>query len=111
SPFVTRVAVIADTHLPRGSRALAQECLEVLAEADLILHAGDVTAARVLEMLRELAPLQAVHGNMDDSELRATLPERLVVEAGGALIGMLHDPGPAAGRAARLAEQFRDCDA
>jgi putative phosphoesterase len=107
----TRVAVIADTHLPRGSRVLSQECLEELARADLILHAGDVTAAPVLELLRQFAPLHAVHGNMDDPELRATLPEQLVVEIGGARIGMLHIPGPAAGRDARLAGRFRGCDA
>jgi len=105
------VAVIADTHLPRGSRALAHECIEVLALADLILHAGDVTAAPVLETLRELGPLEAVCGNMDDDALRATLPKQLVVEAGGARIGMLHIPGPAAGRAARLAATFPGCDA
>jgi putative phosphoesterase len=108
---MTFVAVIADTHLPRGSRVLAQECLDVLARADLILHAGDVTAAPVLELLRELGPVQAVHGNMDDAELRASLPEQLVVEAGGARIGMVHVPGPAAGRAARLAAMFAGCDA
>jgi len=103
--------VIADTHLPRGARVLPQECLDALARADLILHAGDVTAAPVLELLREFAPVEAVHGNMDDPELRATLPEQLVVEVGGSRIGMLHIPGPAAGRAERLAERFRGCDA
>ena len=108
---MARVAVIADTHLPRGSRVLSAECLEVLARADLILHAGDVTAAPVLELLREFAPVHAVYGNMDEPELRAALPEQLVVEVGGARIGMLHIPGPAAGRAARLAETFRGCDA
>jgi len=107
----TRVAVIADTHLPRGARALPQECVDELVRADLVLHAGDVTAAPVLELLRELAPVAAVHGNMDDPELRATLPEQLVVEVGGSRIGMLHIPGPAAGRAERLAERFRGCDA
>jgi putative phosphoesterase len=107
----TRVAVIADTHLPRGSRVLPQECLDELARADLILHAGDVTAAAVLELLREFAPVEAVYGNMDDPELRATLPEQLVVEAGGSRIGMVHIPGPAAGRAERLAQRFRGCDA
>jgi putative phosphoesterase len=108
---VTLVALIADTHLPRGSRALAPQCIEVLAQADLILHAGDVTAAPVLDLLRELGPLQAVYGNMDDDALRATLPVELIVEVGGARIGMLHVPGPAAGRAARLAARFPGCDA
>jgi hypothetical protein len=103
--------VIADTHLPRGSRVLPQECLDALARADLILHAGDVTAAPVLELLREFAPVHAVHGNMDDPELRAALPEQLVVEVDGSRIGMVHIPGPAAGRAERLVERFRGCDA
>ena len=103
--------MIADTHLPRGSRVLSQECLEALARTDLILHAGDVTAAPVLELLREFAPVQAVHGNMDDPELRAALPEELVVEVDGSRIGMLHIPGPAAGRAERLVERFHGCDA
>src|SRR5437764_13499103 len=48
---------------------------------------------------------------MDDDALRATLPVELIVEAGGARIGMVHVPGPAAGRAARLAARFPGCDA
>jgi hypothetical protein len=90
---------------------LSPECLDELARADLILHAGDVTAAPVLELLREFAPVQAVHGNMDHPELRAALPEQLVVEVDGSRIGMLHIPGAAAGRAERLVERFRGCDA
>jgi uncharacterized protein len=108
---VTRVAVIADTHLPRGGRELSRECLDVLEDADLILHAGDVTAADVLERLRRLAPLQAVQGNMDDLELRRSLPLQLSVEVEGVRIGMVHVPGPADGRAARLVAAFPGCDA
>lgn len=106
-----RVAVISDTHLPRGSRALSQECLDRLAAADLILHGGDVTEAAVLETIGELGPLHAVYGNMDSPELRASLPKEHVVEAGGARIGMVHIPGSAAGRSARLVARFPGCDA
>jgi len=106
-----RVAVISDTHLPRGKRALAQECLDRLAAADLILHAGDITEAPVLESLRELGTLHAVYGNMDSAELRTSLPKEEVVDAGGARIGMVHIPGPAAGRSARLVARFPGCDA
>jgi putative phosphoesterase len=106
------IAVIADTHLPRGSRRLPQACVERLAAADLVLHAGDVTSTAFLEELRALGPpVQAVYGNMDDAALRASLPKELVVEAGGARIGMVHIPGPAAGREARLAARFPGCDA
>jgi putative phosphoesterase len=108
---VARVAVISDTHLPRGARPLSRECLDVLAAADLILHGGDITEAAVLDTLRELAPLEAVFGNMDSDELRASLPKERVVEVGGARIGMVHIPGPAAGRSARLVTRFPNCDA
>jgi uncharacterized protein len=106
------VAAIADTHLPRGARRLPDACLERLTAADLILHAGDVSTPGALEELRALGPpVQAVHGNADDETLRATLPEQLVVGAGGMRLGMVHIPGPAAGREQRLLARFPGCDA
>jgi putative phosphoesterase len=97
--------------MPRGSRRLPDECLRVLAESDLILHAGDVVDASVLDELRVLAPVHAVHGNMDEPALKAALPETRVVEVEGVRIGMVHEPGPAVGRAERLAARFPDCHA
>jgi hypothetical protein len=97
--------------MPRGSRRLPDECVRLLAESDLILHAGDVVAASVLEELRRLAPVEAVHGNMDEPALKSALPETRVVEVGGARIGMVHEPGAAAGRAARLVARFPGCNA
>jgi uncharacterized protein len=105
-----RVAVLSDTHLPRGARRLPDACLRELERAELILHGGDVVAASVLEELRELAPVEAVRGNMDRPEL-SLLPERRVVEAGGARIGMIHDAGPRAGREDRLVGAFPGCSA
>lgn len=107
-----RVAVISDTHLPRGARRLPADCLDRLRAADLVLHAGDVVARPVLDELRALGPpLEAIHGNIDDAELRALLPRSAVVEAGGARIGLVHDPGPRAGREERLVRRFPGCDA
>jgi putative phosphoesterase len=48
---------------------------------------------------------------MDEAELKRALPRETVVEAGGARIGMVHIPGPRAGREARLAARFPGCDA
>ena len=53
----------------------------------------------------------AVCGNMDEPSLRDTLPRERVVEVGGARIGMVHVPGPAVGREARLRRRFDGCDA
>lgn len=104
------IAVLSDTHLPRGPRRLPDACVEQVRAADLLLHAGDFTRATVLDGLGALQPrIAAVHGNMDDAELLRALPARRVVEARGARIGMVHDAGPAAGRLKRLHATFPDC--
>jgi uncharacterized protein len=80
--------------------------------ADLILHAGDFVAAAAFDELRRIGPpVEAVHGNMDEPVLKASLPKEHVVDVGGALIGIVHIPGLAAGRAERLRAKFPTCDA
>jgi uncharacterized protein len=106
---MTMVAVISDTHLPRGSRRLPDACVERIEAADLLLHAGDVLTVEVLRELERIGPpLAAVHGNIDTAELRRLLPAERVVEAGGARIGMIHDAGLREGRLARMRSHFGD---
>ena len=106
------VAAISDTHLPRGTRRIPEACLERLRAADLILHAGDFTAAPVLDELAALGPpVHAVHGNMDDAALCGRLSATLVVDVAGLKIGMTHDAGPSPGRDERLAARFPGCAA
>jgi putative phosphoesterase len=105
------IAVVADTHLPRGGRRLPSTCVTLLASADLILHAGDVTREAFLDELESLAPVVAVHGNVDEAALHERLPASRIVETEGLRIGMIHDAGPAAGRHERLLARFPSCDA
>ncbi len=105
-----RVACLSDTHL-RSVGGLPDWCLRRLEGADLIVHAGDLVAGTLLEELEKLAPVAAVRGNMDEISLREKLPKRRIAEIGGARIGVVHDPGPALGRVARLERTFLDCDA
>jgi uncharacterized protein len=106
-----RVVVIADTHLRRSwpNRRLPAAAERVLASADVILHAGDITEAEHLETLAAHAPVHAVLGNNDD-ELADALPETLELELAGVQVAMLHDSGPARGREARLHARFPDAD-
>jgi uncharacterized protein len=105
------LAIVADTHLPRGPRQLPAGCVERLEAADLILHAGDFSSVALLLALESLAPVAAVHGNVDDPELRRRLPEARVVETDGARIALVHDAGPAQGRLARMRRRFPGADA
>jgi uncharacterized protein len=76
----------------------------------LILHVGDLTTSAFLDELQAIAPVAAVHGNMDEPALRAALPPRLVIEAEDLRIGLLHDAGPSPGRHERLRQAFPGCD-
>jgi putative phosphoesterase len=107
-----QLAIVADTHLPRGKRLLPQACVQRLRAADLILHAGDLSTVDVLRMFEALGPpVAAVHGNVDAPDVRALLPAERIVEADGARIAMVHDAGPAKGRLARMRRRFPDAGA
>jgi uncharacterized protein len=105
------IAIVSDTHMPRGSRALPPACLERLQAADLIVHAGDFMTLEVLEELRAIGPLIGVHGNVDDAAVRAALPATAMIPADGQRIAVIHDAGPAAGRLRRMRARFRAADA
>jgi uncharacterized protein len=106
------IAVISDTHLPRGRRRLPDACVERIRAADLLLHAGDIATREVLGEIEAIGPpVRAVWGNVDSAELRERLPEALTVDAGGARVAMLHDAGPARGRLARMRRRFPDAAA
>jgi putative phosphoesterase len=103
------VAVISDTHMPRGGRRLPEACVERIATADLLLHAGDLMTAEVLRELEAIGPtVVAVHGNMDTAELRRLLPAERIVDVGDARIAMIHDAGPRSGRLERMRRRFGD---
>ena len=107
-----QLALVGDTHLPRGSRRLPDACVERLRAADLVLHTGDFSTAAAYDQIAAIARrLVAVHGNVDDAALRERLPDRRLIELGGVRIGLIHDAGPARGRLARMRREFADADA
>jgi len=91
---------------------LPDECVRLLAGSELVLHGGDFVSMEFLEELRGIGPpVEGVAGNMDEPALKEMLPKERVVEVGGMRIGLVHDAGPRAGREARLAARFEDCEA
>ena len=105
------LAIISDTHLPRGYRRLPERCVERLRSAEVIVHAGDFMTLMVLRDLQEFGRLVAVHGNVDDQQLRVALPEARVLAVEGVRIGIVHDAGPSQGRLERLRKRFPEADA
>lgn len=107
---MTRVVVLADTHIRRGSsRRLPDDVYALASEADEIWHAGDVVIPEVLDELAGFAPVRAVLGN-NDRELFGVLPETVEERIDGVRIAMIHDGGERRGRPARLRRRFPDAD-
>lgn len=104
-----RALVLADTHMGPGrpARRLPGAVVAAAREADVILHAGDVTDASVLAELSGYAPVHAVLGNNDHG---LALPERLELRLADATVALVHDSGSSAGRTGRLRRWFPDAD-
>jgi putative phosphoesterase len=81
-----RLGVISDTH-----GLLRPEAVAALRGCDLIIHAGDVGNAAVLDGLRSVAPTYAIRGNVDKGDWAARLPSTDIVEVGGLLFYVLHN--------------------
>jgi putative phosphoesterase len=82
------IGVISDTH-----GLLRDEAVDALAGVELIIHAGDVGGAEILERLEQVAPVFAVRGNTDYGALGASLPVTEAVELGSpdVIAWVLHD--------------------
>jgi len=93
----TVVGVIADTH-----GLLRPEAVAALASVDLIVHAGDIGSAALLDELATIAPVVAVRGNNDRDRWAAALPETVTTEISGVRLHVVHDLKTLRGDLARL---------
>jgi putative phosphoesterase len=83
-----RLGVISDTH-----GLLRPQAVAALRGSDLIIHAGDVGNAEVLDALRAVAPTFAIRGNVDTAPWAARLPPTDIVTVGELQFYVLHDIG------------------
>jgi len=83
---VAMIGLISDTH-----GLMRPEALTALVGSGLIIHAGDVGRAGILEQLREIAPVIGVRGNVDKGDWAFGLPMTAAAEAGSTRIYVLHD--------------------
>src|SRR5262249_27455558 len=80
------IGVLSDTH-----GLIRPEALNALRGCDLLIHCGDVGSPGVLDVLKELAPVLAVRGNIDAGRWAVELPATRNVEIASHRIYVLHD--------------------
>ncbi|HEY2805501.1 MAG TPA: metallophosphoesterase family protein [Gemmatimonadales bacterium] len=100
-----RLGIISDTH-----GLLRPEVHEVFKEVDRILHAGDVGDQSILDELALIAPVVAVYGNTDGSELRSCVPEIIDEKIDGFRFIVTHGDQLGAPTPLGLKEMFPDAD-
>lgn len=99
------IIALSDTHAATLA-ALPGRLLGCLREADIIIHAGDLTEMSLLDELRAVTQVVAVSGNMDSTALKLHLPYRQLFSAGGKTIGVHHGAGSRSGIEQRVRALF-----
>jgi putative phosphoesterase len=95
---VKTVGLISDTHIPVRARFIPKMVFKVFENVDFIVHAGDLVKLTVIDELEQLAPVLAVHGNMDGPEVSGALPKLNSLKILDWKIGVMHDPNTLLGR-------------
>ncbi len=91
------VGLISDTHVPTRARCIPKAVFRVFENVDYIVHAGDLVELAVIDELEQLAPVLAVHGNMDGPEVSGALPKLNSLKISGWKIGVMHETGSSFG--------------
>ena len=86
------VGLISDTHVPVRAKCIPKTVFKVFENVDFIVHAGDLVQLAVIDELEQLAPVLAVHGNMDGPEVSGALPKLNSLKVSDWKIGVMHDP-------------------
>lgn len=87
-----KIGIISDTQTTEKIQELPKEIEEIFKNVDLIIHAGDIEKQEFIERLQKIAPLFAVKGNMDFSELKEKLPAGISLKVYNWRIGIVHSP-------------------
>lgn len=86
------VGLISDTHIPVRAKYIPKMVFKIFENVDFIVHAGDLVELAVIDELEQLAPVLAVHGNMDSPEVSGALPKLNSLKISDWKIGVMHDP-------------------
>jgi len=86
------VGLISDTHVPTRARRIPEKVFRIFENVDFIIHAGDLVELAVVDELEQLAPVLAVHGNMDGPDVSGALPKLNSLKVSDWKIGVMHDP-------------------
>lgn len=102
-----RVLILSDTHYPYSN--INKVLYDLIERCDLIIHCGDLQDNDFLEELESFGrKVYAVKGNNFDYLLDRKLPNRVVVDINGVIIGVCHGHGPYGKAILNAKKTFKD---
>lgn len=102
------IGVISDTHIPVVTDTIPNEVTDKFKGVDLIIHAGDLVSYSIIQDLEQIAPVEAVSGNMDGYDIRQKLPGKKIINANNFKIGISHGSGPKESVYKKALDDFSD---
>lgn len=103
-----RIGVISDTHIHKHPEKILQFLKTYLNDVDMIIHAGDYTDIKVVNILKEYKRFLGVWGNNDNNAIRQELREKEIIKIEGYRIGIYHGHGEEKNTMERAYEFFKD---
>ena len=100
---IKTIGVISDTHGYSIEKAL--EHFKKI-KPNMIMHAGDIGNIETVKELERIAPVIAVHGNMDKSPVREQFQPKEVIQLNNFKIGITHGYGAQLGLEERVRLKF-----
>lgn len=103
-----RVALVSDTHIPSRASSIPGFVEQAVADADVVVHAGDFDSQDAYDSVVDLAEGEfvAVRGNMDPVNLGLPAVETLWVEDRQFVV--VHGSGPLDGYTDRVLQAVRE---
>ena len=99
-----KIGVISDNH-----GYMHPKVYDAFVGVERILHAGDIGSLDIITSLEALAPVAAVHGNIDTFPLVTRYPEVLAIDINGVRICIIHEfRGLADSKIQHVATDMRD---
>jgi hypothetical protein len=86
------IGLISDTHIPKKALGIPKRVFDIFSNVDFVVHAGDLVELAVIDELEQIAPVLAVHGNMDGPDVCNALPKLNSLKIFNWKIGVIHDP-------------------
>ena len=96
--MMKKIGIISDTH------GFWDEAFKrYFSECDEIWHAGDIGHLNITDKLREIAPLKAVFGNIDNNDIRQEFKEEEIFDYENQKVYITHIEG-------KLGSYYRNCN-